>query len=621
LLVPRLALTILTLAASLGEPAAAHAARPAPVKDYSKQVEVIVGGRLRESRPGQGELSLSLWNTTKDSVAGPIFLVIDDTGIEAVKVGSHTEETAKGQPVFEIVPAGRALRPGGMTPSLAVAFTMPAGLGREETDQFQLKARVFARQAPQDAATVAREKEEREDAEFATRGKRYDGADLAMLRALQKQVTPDLMKKPDVIGTAITEDDKGNLALRVYTETRSAAKTLPSTVGKYPVDVHPVPGKFKVGPTLNTVTRRNGVATSKKTREAQAEAQKSAAQTGRGAKPQLVTPVDPTQRFERPVPIGVSSFNAETLDAAGQPLCATGTLGCRLIDSSGKIYGLSNAHVYSDFGFDSAGEAIVQPGQGDNNCNPDVVNNTIGTLIDTSRYQNSNVTSIFYQPVGLTMNFIDAAIMEVALAPNAAGDLVPAVGVSTPSDGYGTPSSRILRQNRIGLQVQKYGRTTGYTRGRTTAVEIFAPVGGNPDTTENYRLDEFVGMAGSQPFGDSGDSGSLIVTLADRRPVAHLFAGNSVSTLGNEIGPVLDRFNVRIDDGSNPNATTAGTGTAGLAAREGIAFGNITGADLDTVILTDTAGNIIAELLPPELRDRVKKNQRPLIPARNGIFQ
>jgi hypothetical protein len=185
------------------------AAKPAPVKDFSRQVEVVVGGRLRETAKGQGELTLSLWNKSANAVAGPIFVVIDETGLEQVKVGSHSEETAKGKPVLEIVPAGRELLSGGMTPSFAVAFSMPAGLSRDVANTLHLEARVFGRQAPADAAKLAREKEAQEEADFATRGKNYNQAELTAAFAAQAAATPDLMKKPDVLATAVADDEKG----------------------------------------------------------------------------------------------------------------------------------------------------------------------------------------------------------------------------------------------------------------------------------------------------------------------------------------------------------------------------------------------------------------------------
>jgi len=600
----------------------AVAARPAPVKDFSRQVEVVVGGRLRETAKGQGEVTVTLWNKTDSAVAGPIFLVIEETGIANVQVGSHTVETSKGKPVFELLSANEELLPGGMTTSFPLAFAIPEGLTREEANKLQLVTKVFGRQGAPDAAKMAREKQAREDADFATRGKSYNQSDLDAAIALQRQVTPDLMKKPDVLGTGITEDANGNLALRVYTETRAAAKTLPGSVGNLTVSVEPVPGGFRGGPVQNSVTyARGGQAQSKRTRDqgAKTSGDKSGAGKKTSASPSLVTLVDPTQRFDRPVPIGVSTFNAET------GTCASGTIGVRVKDPGGKLYAISNSHVWGDMGLATVGQLIVQPGLGDNNCLAQEDVNTIGILADFTAFQNSITTGPFFRP-GLTFNFIDAALMEVSNSTNAAGETVPSVGVATPSDGYGVPSTRVLPNNRINLQVQKYGRTTGYTRGYTSVVNTMVTIGGavQNEDTEWFRVDEFLGLNQYPSLGAPGDSGSLIVTLEDKRPVSLLFAGGGAGpllktqTLGIGIRAVLSRFNVAIDDGTDADVHVGGTSAIGLTGRSAIAMGNIARRDLGDFVGSDTTGLVVNELLPPYLHDRVKPNRRPLIPVNNA---
>ncbi|HVJ69647.1 MAG TPA: hypothetical protein VM510_16845, partial [Caulifigura sp.] len=600
---------------------------PEPVKDFSRQVEVVVGGRLRETAKGQGELAISLWNKTDAPVAGPIMVVIEETGLEQVQVGSHDVETAKGKPLFELVPAGKVLLPGGMTAAFPIAFSMPEGLSRDDANKLHLATRVFARNGLTDEQRLQRERDAQEEADFATSGKSYTQADLNAAIALQQKVTPEILKKPDTIATAITEDDKGKLALRVYTETRAAAKSLPGSYGDLKVDVKPVPGGFKAGPSLTTVTKRAGEAysSSKATRD------KAASPKGTN-KELLVTPVNPQQRFERPVPIGVSSFNGDTA------VCASGTLGARVKDNSGKLYAISNTHVWGDHGQATIGQRAVQPSQGDNNCVADQANNTIGLLADFTAYQNSNTSSTYFR-TGITMNFIDAALVEVVNSTDSQGNTVPAIGFATPSDGYGAPSSKVLNQNRIGLQVQKYGRTTGYTRGFTSATNVAGPIAGNTnvDDTNWYRMDEYTGLLQYGALGAPGDSGSLIVTLADRRPVSMLFGGGSLNpatgqtlAVGNRITWVLSRFNVKIDDGTDPNVHVDGTGNIGLSGRGALAFGNLSRQDLDDFLNSSqvtttppggtpvTVTQIINQLLPPELRSRIRPNRPRLNPVTEG---
>ena len=362
--------------------------------------------RLRETTKGQGELTISLWNKTETAIAGPIFVVVDETGLADVQVGSHHEQTASGKPIFELVPLDKELLPGGMTQSYPLAFSMPAGLAREEANKLHLTTRVFGRQGSPDARKVARAKEDKEDSDFATKGKNYTQADLNRAIAAQRQAAPDLLKKPNVFATGITEDSKGNLALRVYTETRSAAKSLPGTVGNMTVDVTPVPGGFKAGPSLTTVTSNGGKITSQATRDSATStagkktlqnAQSPAASSSSTASPQIVTPVNPTLRFERPVPIGVSTFNGDSA------ICASGTIGARVKDPSGKLYAISNSHVWGEQGFALIGQNVVQPGQGDNLCVADTAANTIGLVADFTDYRNTVAGGAFFAP-GLSLD-------------------------------------------------------------------------------------------------------------------------------------------------------------------------------------------------------------------------
>jgi hypothetical protein len=101
----------------------------------------------------------------------------------------------------------------------------------------------------------------------------------------------------------------------------------------------------------------------------------------------------------------------------------------------------------------------------------------------------------------------------------------------------------------LGLEVQKFGRTTLLTVGRITGIHATIDVLYRNGTA---RFEDQIVISGNgRGFSAGGDSGSLVVTkgalFGDRRPVGLLFAGSSVSTLANPIGPVLERFGVRID--------------------------------------------------------------------------
>jgi len=232
----------------------------------------------------------------------------------------------------------------------------------------------------------------------------------------------------------------------------------------------------------------------------------------------------PTSRFDRPVPVGVSTGHLNS---------TAGTIGAVVTDGR-DTYALSNWHVFVPAGQARIGDPLLQPGPYDGGANPADV---IGTLAA-------------FEPVVLSpfaSNRIDAAIAKT-----------DQVSPLTPSNGYGSARSETLRA-RPGLKVQKYGRTTGHTFGEVESI--------------NTSINVTYGSAGSQvarftgqiivccSFSAGGDSGSLIVARDvnedgeagpnDRRPVALLFAGDRTRTIANPIDLVLDRFGVKIVEAGN----------------------------------------------------------------------
>ncbi|MGH7573477.1 MAG: hypothetical protein ACREMK_16790, partial [Gemmatimonadota bacterium] len=224
--------------------------------------------------------------------------------------------------------------------------------------------------------------------------------------------------------------------------------------------------------------------------------------------------VDPTARFERPVPIGVST---------GHPEITAGTIGAR-VERGTSVYALSNNHVYADANQASIRDVVLQPGAFDGGEAP---RDVIGTLAD-------------FVPIVFTTsanNRVDAAIAETSTSE---------LGNATPSNGYGTPRSSTATVG-VNDRVMKYGRTTGQTKGRVVAINTTVNVGYGSSGTARF-VDQIV--IGGGGFSQGGDSGSLIVLekgSGARRPVGLLFAGSSSVTIANPIDFVLDALNVTID--------------------------------------------------------------------------
>jgi hypothetical protein len=308
------------------------------------------------------------------------------------------------------------------------------------------------------------------------------------VREVQERNTERLMAMNGVEGTAIGYNENDRLAVKVFTA-GPGVRGIPQELEGVPV--HPViTGKIYARPKPD--------------------------KPGKPTKPDPEPPVDPTSRFDRPVPIGVST---------GHPDITAGTIGCRVTDGI-NVYALSNNHVYANENLASIGDNVLQPGAYDSGVDPD---DAIGTLAE-------------FEPIkfnGLP-NTIDAAI---ALSNT---DLL---GNATPSDGYGKPKSGTAAAY-INQPVKKYGRTTGLTKGRVYAINATV------DVVYDSRVARFVNQIIITPggFSEGGDSGSLIVVdgngrnkADDRKPVGLLFAGSDFITIANPIDAVLDTFGVGVD--------------------------------------------------------------------------
>ncbi len=311
--------------------------------------------------------------------------------------------------------------------------------------------------------------------------------------AAQAQVTDEWMGRPGVVGTAVAKGPSGQAVVKVYLTAMGAAM-LPQNVAGVSVITE------VTGPFVSYADPPSGAETRVLGDEAD----------GR---------VDPKAGFPRPVPIGVST---------GHPDVTAGTIGARVTDGA-RVFALSNNHVFANNNNGREGDNLLQPGVADGGRNPDDV---LATLYDFEPIQ-------FCGGITCPFNKIDAA-----LALTTVEDL----GTETPEDGYGTPRTETIEAT-LGMSVQKYGRTTGYTVGRVTGINAIIDV--------NYRTGSarFEGqiMISGDGFSTGGDSGSLIVSkgllAADRRPVALLFAGSPTSTIANPIDLVLDRFGVQVDGG------------------------------------------------------------------------
>jgi hypothetical protein len=220
----------------------------------------------------------------------------------------------------------------------------------------------------------------------------------------------------------------------------------------------------------------------------------------------------------RPAPGGVSIGNCSRVMA--------GTLGC-LVSRGSQLFILSNNHVMALVNTSPLNTGIPQPGRLDGGvCSSDII---------------ARLTQFI--PINFTpgvCNFVDAAIARTSPGLVDRRILRPG-GILQPLDA---PVAAPV----LGSLVHKSGRTTQYRRGfidliNTTVDVSYAPIAGVARFCRQFRVHGMPGI-----FSDRGDSGSLVTTFPDNRPVGLLFAGNAASntTFCNPIQPVLNAFGVNI---------------------------------------------------------------------------
>ncbi len=305
---------------------------------------------------------------------------------------------------------------------------------------------------------------------------------LERVMAVQDRNTNRLMAIQGVVGTAAGHNAKGQPVVKVFAA-QAGLRGIPRNLEGVPVMVEVTGEFFALKPP-----------------------------SGKGKPPKDEDPkVDPTARFPRPVPIGVST---------GHPSITAGTIGVRVTDGI-DVYALSNNHVYADCNNASPGDNVLQPGRVDGG-DPDT--DAIGTLVD-------------YEPIDFTgaINVIDAAIAHSS---------TDVLDNATPSDGYGVPKSATV-DAKLRQKVKKYGRTTGATKGFVDGINgafyvNYGDVDGDGADDRAYFEGQIVVKPGN--FSAGGDSGSLVVTQRGNNPVGLLFAGSAVSTICSPIDVVLDTF-------------------------------------------------------------------------------
>ncbi len=255
--------------------------------------------------------------------------------------------------------------------------------------------------------------------------------------------------------------------------------------------------------------------------------------------------LDPIKKYRPAIP-GTS---------IGHKDITAGTFGC-VVEKSGAKLILSNNHVLANSNDAKIGDDIYQPGPIDNGTSAD----KIGTLFDFVPITFSGGTNPsppscrFAKGAAGTANLMAKALgrqhrlMAFSTDPLAATNKVDAAlclpdnetDITDEIVQIGKPTN--IAEGTLGMDVQKYGRTTRYTTGSLLQVNVTVKVSYGTD-----KMATFIGqfMAGGMSAG--GDSGSACLNM-NNELVGLLYAGSDTSTIFNPIQDVFEQLGVTLPD-------------------------------------------------------------------------
>lgn len=233
----------------------------------------------------------------------------------------------------------------------------------------------------------------------------------------------------------------------------------------------------------------------------------------------------PDRARHRPAPGGCS---------VGHRRVSAGTLGC-WFTVDGKPVILSNNHVLANINRGKLGDLIYQPSVMDGGA---FTENIIATLCDFHyiRFPSISLLSAlraclrkFLPSIRSETNLVDAAL---ALRwPMEADAIDPAIREIGCPLGFGEPT--------LGQSVQKFGRTTGYTRGTIDQIHVTVRV------DYDGRLATFTNQVLTASMSAGGDSGSVILDF-DQNIIGLLFSGSPFVTIITPIRLIRDIWPLRI---------------------------------------------------------------------------
>lgn len=268
-------------------------------------------------------------------------------------------------------------------------------------------------------------------------------------------------------------------------------------------------------------------------------------------------PIEPMgtgrQGLVRPIQPGVSIAHRSG---------TAGTAGC-IVRRADQQFILSNNHVLALLNTAALGDVVLQPGPADGGTPENVVGELaafepihftdepvvtqpppsatkpggLGTwlsrLFQLLGRRSTAVSGSISTAAGASpyLNRVDAAIVRP----------YPSIGLDpTLLDINGPPSG--IADPKLGLRVYKTGRSTGFTSGLVTQVDVTV------DVQYGSRAARYANQMMITPFTERGDSGSLVVD-GDRRAVGLVFSGSDQVSVASPIRFVLAALKIELVTG------------------------------------------------------------------------
>lgn len=194
-----------------------------------------------------------------------------------------------------------------------------------------------------------------------------------------------------------------------------------------------------------------------------------------------------------------------------------GTMGCLVKDSTGKIYGLSNAHVLRN-----TGKNVDQPNKNDCDECCDSCNNRVGKVSKS-----------------IISELVDAAIFEIRSGMGWRNEIVDIAG--------NVQGLLDINETHLGQNVIKRGRTTRLTRGTISVINMTVNVRDLGIFRDQIRINP---VEGTPRFSNRGDSGSVVLLESGNLVIGLHFAGNGFSGASNRISHVISAMGIDIITGT-----------------------------------------------------------------------